>query len=436
MNDGITRREFTKAGAAAAVGLAGVTRSATAAGANDTIRLGVIGIGNRGSQVADAFMTHKDCKIVCAADLYTEYLDRAKEKIGSDLDTYEDYQKVLDRQDVDAVVIATPDHWHAIQMIEAVNAGKDVYVEKPLASTIHEGRAMVQAAERTGKVVQVGLQRRSMDIYGELAQFLGQDKLGHISVARAYRISNMAPDGIGRSPKSKPPAGFDWNKWLGPRPRQEYQDNITPYKFRWWLGYSSQMGNWGVHYFDTIRWMMGVDAPAAAVAMGGQYAVDDDRTIPDTAEALFELPTQALLVFGQYETSHNPALAWGEIELRGTQGTVYSSYDGYKVLQERGGQFQDSGKRGKAIEVAFDQSHTAATVAHTRNFLDCVKTRQTPNCPVIEGHRSTNFAHLANISLATKSRLDWDAKAEKFNDNPAANDLLHYEYENGYKLPG
>jgi predicted dehydrogenase len=427
------RREFGKTGAAATVAASLATTKST--GANDSIRIGFVGVGNRGSQLMKAFSQHDDCKFVGVADVYQPYLDRAKENYGNDLVAVEDYRVLIDRKDIDVIVIGTPDHWHAIQAITAMSAGKDVYVEKPLSATIHEGRQMVKAAKKFDRIVQVGLHRRSMKIYHQLRDFMQTDKIGKITVSRAYRLNNMYPDGIGKLQTSAPPKDFNWDLWLGPRPRQAYQENIAPYKFRWWQRFSSQMGNWGVHYFDVIRWMIGEESPVSVVAMGGRFAVDDDRTVPDTAEAVFELPNGSLLVFGQYEATSNPALAFGEIELRGTNGTVYSSSDGYRVLGEKPGQFQAKGDRGQEAEVEMKEPNRVATANHARNFLDCVKSRKQTNCPMIEGHRSTTFAHLANISLATKDRLEWDSANEKFINNEAANGFLHYQYRKGFELP-
>ncbi len=399
------------------------------------MRVGFIGVGNRGTQLISAFSKHPDCKVVAAADLYQPYLDRFQKALGSDLFVTDDYRTLLDRPDIDAIVIATPDHWHALQTIQAVSAGKDVYVEKPLAATIVEGRRMVQAADKFGRIVQVGLQRRSMNIYQQLREFVQDHRVGKITVSRAYRLNNMFPDGIGRRAPTPPPKGLNWDQWLGPRQEQPYQDNIAPYKFRWWQNYSSQMGNWGVHYFDVIRWILDEAAPVSAVCVGGRYAVQDDRTIPDTAEAIFELKGRSLLVFGQYEASSNPALAWGELELRGTQGTIYGASSGFRVVTENAGQFQKKDQRAEATEVKPNGPKTDATVAHARDFLECVKTRRQPRCSVSEGHQSTIYAHLANISLATGQRLNWDAETESCVDNDEANKLLHYEYRKGYELP-
>ena len=222
--------------------------------------------------------------------------------------------------------------------------------------------------------------------------------------------------------------------WLGPRPEIKYRDNIAPYKFRWWKSYSSQMGNWGVHYCDGIRWILGDEAPTSVSAHGGRFAVDDDRTIPDTMQATFELPSKALLVFGQYEASDGPAIIQGEIELRGTLANLYlgSEANGYAILPSKSGQFQTGNSPVKAEEVP--RIDNDLTDQHTRNFLDCIKSREKCNCDLETGHRSTTFAHLANIALETRARLDWDAKNERITNNDQANSLLHYEYRAPWTL--
>jgi predicted dehydrogenase len=293
---------------------------------------------------------------------------------------------------------------------------------------------MVEAARRNQRVVQVGTHRRSSLLYSQLAQRATQGDFGKICVSTAYRLSNMAPEGIGRKTPAAPPPNLDWDMWLGPRPRRPFQENIAPYRFRWWDLYSSQMANWGVHFLDAIRWCTGELAPSAVTAVGGRYAVDDDRTIPDTALATFEFASGRLAIFGQYETSGNSPFPFGEIEMRGTKGTVYASERGYRVVPERGGQFQDRAARMEPEE--FDQagSNASLTEMHARNFLDCVRTREKPNADIETGHRSTTFALLANIALQMGQRLQWDAEQERFTNCDEANDLLHYEYRAPWKL--
>ena len=434
----LNRRSFAKAGAATAMGLATTTATsvgaARVAGANERIRVGFIGVANRGGQLIDAFRTHDDVTVVALSDVDQETLGKARERAGGNVETYTDFRHLIDRQDIDAVVIATPDHWHALQTVIACDAGKDVYVEKPLSITIHEGRRMVEAARRNDRVVQVGTHRRSSPLYAQLAKRTTAGDFGKICVSRAYRLSNMFPGGIGRAEPTQPPKGLDWDMWLGPRPTRSYQSNIAPYKFRWWQLYSSQMGNWGVHYLDAIRWCTDELAPSSVCAIGGRYAVDDDRTVPDTMEVTFEFASGRLAVFGQYESSGNPVFPYGEIEMRGTQGTVYVGTRGYQVVPEKGGQFQTSAPRMKQEQVEDTGDNANLTAVHARNFLDCMQSREKPRADVEIGHRSTSLSLMANISLLVGQRLEWDAQQERFTNNAAANDLLHYEYRKPWKL--
>ena len=431
------RRTFHKT-SVAAIGLAAAQRAAAATdrviGANDRVRLGFIGVANRGRQLLDGFMVHDDIEIAALCDVDSATLARAREKVGGSADTYEDFRRIIDRKDIDAVVIATPDHWHAIQTVAACDAGKDVYVEKPLSITIHEGRRMVQAARRNRRIVQVGTHRRSSRLYMDLARRATAGDFGKICVSQAYRLSNMYPSGIGRARAQDPPAELNWDLWLGPRPARAYQQNIAPYKFRWWQLYSSQMGNWGVHYLDAIRWCTGDRAPASVCAIGGRYVVDDDRTVPDTMQVVFEFASGRLVLFGQYESSGNRVFPSGEIELRGTQGTVYADTRSYRVVPERGGQFQDRKPRLEPEEVKAGGTNSSLTAEHARNFLDCTRTRKKPNADVEIGHRSTSMSLMANISLMTGQRLDWDAEKERFTNSEEANALLHYEYRKPWQL--
>lgn len=428
----LTRRSFSQ------LGLAAVTWSALSRsriwGANDRIRLGFIGVGNRGGQLLDAFLVHQDMEVAVLCDVFEPYLERAQAKLPAKVPQEIDFRKVLERTDIDAVVIATPDHWHAIQTIWACKAGKDVYVEKPLSITVVEGRKMVEAARKYNRVVQVGTHRRSSKLYAQLHEVVKSGKIGKVTVSRAYRLSNMFPSGIGKAQPSDPPAGLHWDLWLGPRPERPFQETIAPYKFRWWDLYSSQMANWGVHYLDAIRWLTDELAPSSVCAMGGRFAVDDDRTIPDTMEAVFQFASGRLAIFGQYEASSVPAIAQGELELRGTLGAAYIGGRKFEIIPERGGQFQDPSPRLEPIKVEVPAGENDMTVDHARNFLDCIKSRATPNADVEIGHRSTTCSLIANISYAVGARLDWDPVKERFTNNEAANNFLHYEYRKPWTL--
>lgn len=300
---------------------------------------------------------------------------------------------------------------------------------------------MVEAARRNHRVVQVGTHRRSGHSYAEAAKFIASGKLGKVTLGRAFDTTNMFPDGIGRSKPSDPPKDLDWDMWLGPRPPRPYQDNITPFKFRWWHLYSTRYADNGVHFLDIIRWLSGDEpAPESICAMGGKFAVNDDRTIPDVMEGMFRFASGRLVIFGQYETSGNRALPRQAFaEFRGTQGALYVSDAGFEVLPEHGGRYQydrftTSPPRMQPIKREFPGGYSQHIHDHTRNFLDCIKSRAKPRADVEIGHRSTTMSLLAHISLVTESLLQWDAQRELVTNVPQANEMLHYEYRKPWRL--
>lgn len=446
----LTRRDFGKRAAFAGVAAATALSSSRAAGANERIRLGFIGLGNRGDQVLDAFLVHKDCEVVAICDIHQPYLDFASKKIGTNPAQTHDYRKILDRNDVDAVVIATPDHWHAIQTIHACQAGKDVYVEKPLSLCVAEGRAMVEAARKANRVTQVGIHRRSSQVCREAAEFIRSGGIGKVTVARAFHIQNEWPKGIGRPADEQPPESFDWDTWLGPAPIKPYNKNRTFYRFRWFYDYSGgQLTNFGVHYLDMIQWALGQQAPLSVVAMGGKFADYDNREVPDTMEVMWTYPGNTLVSFSQFNATSAAAAARPcEIEFRGTTGTLYSTYTGYEVVPEvitgnefpalspldraAGRQWRSGGK--PLIEPRISKG-PQDTAPHARNFLDCVKSRKPCNCDIETGHRSTTAPLIGNIAHRTRSYLQWDASAERFSNNDAASKMLSCEYRPPYALP-
>jgi len=446
-----SRREFARtlafAGAASALGTTRVS------GANDRVRLGFIGLGNRGDQVLDAFLLQPDAEVVGLCDLEGSYVDFAAAKVGGSVQRTADYRRLLDRPDLDAVVISTPDHWHALQTVHACQAGKDVYVEKPLSLRIAEGRCMVEAVERHGRVCQVGIHRRSIEVCREAAEFVRGGGLGKVTAARAFHVQNEWPRGIGNEPDGEPPPGFDWDAWLGPAPKVPYNKNRTFYRFRWFFDYSGgQLTNFGVHYLDFIHWALGVDAPRRVTALGGRFAgMDDNREVPDTMEVIWEYPGDTLVTFTQINAS---AGAWSlpgcEVELRGTLGTLYLFGDGYEVVPDRltphefpartpvDRAYERGYRRGSETRIAVVKERgrsTSGTGPHARDFLDCVKSRREPTCPVEIGHRSTTTTQLGNLAYQTRAVLEWDARAERITNLPEANQLLSINYRPPYELP-
>ncbi len=444
------RREFMKLTSSTALGfglaaLQTPTSKAAILGANDKARLAFVGLANRGSQVLDAFKKSPDLKIAAFCDVDSKTLATAAERFGDGSETKTtDFRTLYDRADVDGIVLATPDHWHAYQTVEACKAGKDVYCEKPLATSVVEGRTMVQAARKYERVVQVGIHRRSAPLYHAAFDAGLENKIGRVAVARTAHCSNMYPNGIGKAKPTTPPENIDWELWLGPRPKREYQENIAPYKFRWWDEYCTQVANQGVHFFDLIRWALNEKAPASICAMGGKYVVDDDRTIPDTMAVCFEFASGRLATFYHFESSGNPIMATDEnyralgyVEYRGVQGTCYVYDNRYVIKPEKPGQFQAKEPRAKEEVYQLEgnaQQNADATALHAQNFIDCMRSRKRPNTDVEEAHYSTTMSHLANISLKTRLRIEWDAEKERITNSEDANELLAAPYRAPWEL--
>ena len=447
----ITRRDFTKATVVAAASTVVTAASASRVlGANDRVRVGFIGLGNRGDQVLGGFLEQKDCEAVAVCDLHQPYREFAAAKIGSQPEQFRDYRKLLDRKDIDAVVVATPDHWHALQMIHACLAGKDVYVEKPVSTFVNEGRAMVRAARENNRIAQVGIQRLSSKFCGEAAELIRNGAIGKVTVVRCFHVQNEFPKGIGNPPDEEPPKDFDWDAWVGPAKKRPYNKNRTFYRFRWLYDFSGgQLTNFGVHYLAQIHRSLGVDAPLAVMAMGGKFANYDNREVPDTLEVVWHYPGDTLVTFSQFNaTGASPTGRPCEIEFRGTKGTMYFSTSGYEIVPENltpnefaarspiDRERERGWRTGAKPEIEAKKAEGVIRDAdHARTFLDSVKSRQAPPCDIEYGHRCTSAALIANIAHRTKSFLEWNAKEELFTNNESANKWLKSDYRKPYVLP-
>jgi predicted dehydrogenase len=446
----VSRRAF----AAGAAALPAVSY-AQVAGANDRVRTAFIGVGNRGDQLLDAFLTHRDQTTVAVCDAYEPYLPAAAEKVrrasGELPLTVKEYRRVLDRRDVDAVVIATPDHWHAIQFVDACQAGKHVYCEKPLSLTISEGRRMTDVARQTRRVTQVGLHRRSSPLVAEAVKLIRDGAIGKVTVAKCYHHRNETPMGIGNPADGDPPAGLDYDLWLGPAPRVPFNRNKVLYKFRWFWDYSGgQLTNFGTHYLDVIQWALNQEAPKAVACLGGRFGTQDNRQIPDTLEAVWEYDG-CLVTFSQFNCNAAPAnLKSGTIEFRGTQGTLILN-DAATVLEivpenvrteelpalsplERAANTTQGRATRQARMPDARKGSGDPTPLHARSFLDGVLRGTPTTCPAEVGHRSTTATLLARIALMQGKTLKWDAKAERVTNDAESNRLLSYEYRAPYRL--
>lgn len=464
-----SRREFISQTGVVAAGLTLGANAMSAKsyariiGANDKVRMGFIGIGNRGSQVLREFMNEPDCEVAALCDIYEPYLlrDRSKvhpryikeisswvpamgENFSSSAGRYHDYRKLLEDKSVDAVYIGTQDHWHALQTVDAIRAGKDVFVEKPLSKTIREGRKMIDVLKESKQIAGICLNRRGATTYQKLAGEVNTGKIGKITFVSGSHVSNMFPVGIGKMKPEEPPKDFDWNMWLGPKPFRPYQYNIAPYRFRWWEEYDNQVLNNGVHWLDLMRWLIGEKAPATITTLGGKYAIDDDRTIPDTMQTIFEFPSGVIATFTMLEASTGIFSPQGALEFRGTHGTLYAGgANDYKIVPTKKGQFQTWDKLMDGEEYSMktigggkleDGSYVNPGANLVRNFLNCVKSRKAPMVSLEDGHLSTNLAHLATISLHVGQAIKWDAEKEVVTNCEKANTYLSYEYRQPWKL--
>ncbi len=448
MNHLLNRRQFQQTAVAAGVAAACTLPAQAVLGSNDRIRLGVIGLGNRGDQLLDAFLPHADAQIIALCDLYEPYREAAQKKVGGKATLYTDYRKLLENKDIDAVVIATPDHWHALHCVAACRAGKDVYVEKPLSLTIAEGRKMVQVAKETGRITQVGLHRRSSKSLHEAIELLHAGAIGKVTVVRCFHIRNESPMGIGNPADCAPPAGFDWDMWLGPAPKVAYNPNRCFYKFRWFKDYSGgQLTNFGTHYLDVIQWALQKDAPKGVFAVGGKYAVADNRDIPDTMEVVWDYGG-VLVTFSQFNANNAGSnVRSAEVEFRGTNGTMLFDNGSWEIIPEKVRTAEmpalspihrkEDADRNKMVKYAMAPrvvKGKADTTDHARNFLDAVKSRTPAHCPIETGHRSTSATLLGKIALARGRYLQWDAASERIVNDDDANRLLTYAYREPWSL--
>lgn len=425
----ISRREFTsralRAGLAASVMTAGPLARKVAA--NERITMGLIGCGGMGLGNMDDLIRTGEVQMVAVCDVDRTRCEQAARHAGGDVAQYRDFREMLARDDIDAVIVATPDHWHALPTILACEAGKDVYVEKPLSLTLYEGRRMVEAARRYSRVVQTGTQQRSGRHFQEAVEIVASGRLGKVSFVRCFNYENEHPHGIGNPPDSEPPEGLDWDLWLGPARRVPYNKNRCFYNFRWFWDYSGgKLTDWGVHLIDIAQWAMGVDAPLSASAFGHKYYLEDNRETPDTLHVMYEYPG-FLLVYENRVVNDDRLNGHGYgVEFHGTDGTLFVDRGGYELRP----QFRNGVPRTEPLQSGGSDQH----FTHCRNFVECVRSRQRPQSDVEICHRSTSTPHLGNISLKVGRTIRWDAAREQIIGDDEANALLRPRYREPWRL--
>jgi len=439
------RRQFLKG---SLIGLSGLGALA----ANNAIRavppsekiiLATIGLGGRGSHLTRDFAARGDCEFAYLCDLDTRrgggLVKEIAEKTGRKPLRVTEYRRILDDPAVNAIVVGTPDHWHALPTIHGCQAGKDVYVEKPASHNIWEGRRMVEAARKYKRIVQVGTQTRSAPYARKAAELIRSGALGKVHLCKVFNLKPGNP--IPKRPDGKAPPGVDYDRWLGPAPARPFNPNhFHGGWYYFWAYCGGDMGNDGIHQIDLARWLIGRDDPRAVHAFGGNLAFDDARQVPDTQVATFEydglILTFEMTNWPPYMKKTNNQIRTGDafplwfqnatrIELYGTKNQM--------IIGRHGGGWQIFTADGKVVDQMYGRFPDAP---HKENFIRCIRSRHLPNADIEEGHKSALLAHLGNISYRLGGRaLRFDAKRETFTGDREACGLLKREYRAPYVVP-
>jgi len=426
---------------------------------NDRIGVALIGCGGMGRADLIDFQKQPEVEIRAVCDVFRPNAEAAAKLVtGRTPDIASDYRRLLDRKDIDAVIVATPDHWHPLIMIQACAAGKDVYVEKPISHNVREGRLMVEAARRHKRVVQVGIQQRSGAHFQRAVQAVHDGRIGKVHFAQCWN-HNYSPSttGMGNPPDSAVPEGLDWDLWLGPAPKIPY--NPTRRNFRAFWDYAGgELTNWCVHLIDVVHWACQVDVPLSVTSSGGKWFYQDARDCADTQEVIWEYPGNLLvrystMVHNSYGPNGHPGhKSFGSygVLLQGTKGTLFIDRAGYEIIpqMEAHAEKVTAGSREAYDDlVGFGQFYTGLTTPekgatsfqhqpHVRNYVDCLKTRERPVGDIETGHRSTATCLIGNIALRTGEKLQWDGAKEQFTNSARASAMLRRDYRQPWTLPG
>jgi predicted dehydrogenase len=399
-------------------------------GANERLGVGLIGFGLIGKRHATTFKGLPDVQVVALAEAHEGRLDEGAAFLGGDARKYRDFRRLLDDRAIEAVIVATPDHWHAPMTMLACAADKDVYVEKPVTLFPREGRWMLDVARRHKRVVQVGTQQRSGPHYERARELIRSGQLGKIVAVRMQAHRNIMP-GFGSPTDRDPPADLDWEMFLGPSPLHKYNPHRGLYHFRWfWDTAGGQMTNLGHHALDIVDWILGTQSLRSVTGIGGRSALQDNGETPDTMDALFEFPGWTATWSHREASRGQPASG---LEFCGTKGTLTLSRSGFILTADRRiapenaiPQFGGAHPVGGPVRVKEEEPVRYWTEAmkdesgdsndqftrHARNFIDCVKSRRTPVSDLESGQRVSTLCHLANLSLRLGRQLRWDAKNE------------------------
>ena len=404
---------------------------------NDTVRVGVVGCGGRGSSHVSAWSSMPNVEIAALCDVDESHIaDKLKglaTKSAKKPATYVDVRKMLEDKDIDAISIASPNHWHTLQTIWAVQAGKDVYVEKPCSHNVFESQQIVAAARKYDRIVQQGSQSRSSPALQEAVQRMKDGEFGEIYMARG--LCYKWRDTIGKTPVSAVPAGVDYDLWTGPAPKREFTKNRFHYNWHWfWDTGNGDLGNQGIHEVDIARWGLGVTHPTKVSAIGGKFMFDDDQETPNTITATYEFDVDGKKKMMTFEVRHwiSPHEAGINGDKPGnTIGNQFYGSKGYLVIDNYNKYYSFMGKEQTPGPTATKRDE------HWANFIGAVRSRkrQDLTAEIEEGALSCNLMHLANISYRLGRTLNWDAKTMTVVNDPEANKMLTRDYRAPFVVP-
>jgi predicted dehydrogenase len=417
--------------------LIGSAMALQALGANEKVNVAVVGVGSRGKDHVREYLKQPLATVAALCDVDTAQTERGSKMVedatGRKPKVYQDLRKLYEDKDIDAVSIATPNHWHALATIWACQAGKDVYCEKPASYNIFEGRQMVAAARKYNRIVQIGMQSRSIGHKRKAVQLLRGGALGKLYMAKGLCYKRRPS--IGHTPEEPVPAGLDWDIFLGPAPYRPYTLNRFHYNWHWfWDTGNGDIGNQGIHEMDVARWGMGAGLPTRVVSTGGKYVYNDDQETPNTQHAVLGYGDSEI----DFEVRGFPANGEAMIQPSGANyvGNIFLGEKGFLSLDHKGfqiflGDKHEPGESGVA-EKGGD------TGPHMANFLEAVKSRRKEDlhADVEEGVRSVTLVHLANISYRLKRELEWDPAAWSFPNDAEANAMrTRPQYRAPYVVP-
>lgn len=427
-NQEINRRQFLESSAVTtaqvAAGVVGLSAVATAAASpQNRVSVAVIGINQQGQHLATLLANQADVDVVALCDVDSNLLPAAVSAVenvqGRAPRTVGDYRRLLDDPSIDAVVVATPDHWHASMAIAACQAGKDVYVETPVAHNIRESEQMLLAAQKHQRVVHTGMHQRSGDHFQSAVNFVRSGELGKVHLAKAW--TTHARKGIGKKQTAAVPAGVDYEMWLGPAPKREFQPNRFHYNWHWFWDYGSgELGNWGLHMLDIARWGLNVELPERVSASGGKYFFKDDQETPDTLLVNYTFDDQTITWEHRLWSQRGIEGRNAAVAFYGDRGTLIVDRSGWKVYGNQKSKF-------------VDQSESEQT--HLRQFVNRVKERNISIASLYEGHLSTSLCHLGNIAHRMNREIVWNSTTNSFGSDANANTLLSREYRTNWELP-